>query len=221
MLVLDDRLHPITPIKAMSLTSWAKRSPSNTSIILAVGILVFGANLYYRDRPSANNVSDNGSAIAEVNASSKVKAFLKMIRWAEGTDGADGYRTIFSGAKFDDFSKHPDKVYSTIFKGKTLRSAAAGAYQFMPDTWEEKREKLNLPDFSPKSQDIAAIDLLNDVGAIALVESDQINKAIFVACGKFASLPCFEGDTVGAYDQSVKPMPALLQRYKENLEANK
>ena len=128
MLVLDDRLHPITPIKAMSLTSWAKRSPSNTSMILAVGILVFGANLYYRDRPSANNVSDNGSAIAEVNASSKVKAFLKMIRWAEGTDGADGYRTIFSGAKFDDFSKHPDKVYSTIFKGKTLRSAAAGAW---------------------------------------------------------------------------------------------
>ncbi len=212
----------------MSLVKWAKRSPSNTSFIVCILVLVAFLNIAYRDRPNPNsnpstevinNKSGDKFGISSADASPKVKAFLKTIRWAEGTDGVDGYRTIFSGAKFDDFSKHPDKVYTTIFNGKKLSSAAAGAYQFMPKTWKEKQQKLNLPDFSPKSQDLAAIDLLNDVGAIALVESDQISEAIFASCGKFASLPCFDGDKRGAYNQAVKPLPSLLQRYRKALQA--
>ena len=218
----------------MSLTSWSKRSPSNTSVIALVLIGAIGLNLIYRDRPNteAANVSDNGSAIAAQNISPKIKAFLKMIRWAEGTDGKDGYKTQFTGAKFEDLSDHPREIKCSIFNKKKFCSDASGAYQILSaPTWDgqwvdgEKRiglkEKLNLPDFSPKSQDLAAIDLLKDAGAIALIEKDDIAGAIAKACPIWASLPCFNGDLKGKYNQAVKPMPSLLQRYREALEANK
>ena len=223
MPVLDDRLYPSTSIKTMSLTSWSKRSPSNTSVILVVLIAGISLNLYYRDRPNTEavtNISDNGSAIAEVNASPKVKAFLKMVRWAEGTDGEDGYRMMFTGAKFDNgFADHPRQIMCT--EDKSLCSDAAMAFQFLSTTWDTKANKFKFKDASPKNQYIAAIDLLNDVDAIALIEKDDIAGAIAKASPIWASLPKYDGDLKGVYNQSVKPMPALLQRYKEALEAQK
>jgi muramidase (phage lysozyme) len=218
----------------MSLTAWSKRSPNNLSAILVVTIAAICLNLYYRDRPESkpDNTNSASAEIALSGTSPKVKAFLKMIRWAEGTDGVDGYRTQYTGAKFDDFSDHPRKVLCSTFNGKKLCSDASGAYQIMSiPTWDgqwvdgEKRiglkEKLKLKDFSPQSQDLAAIDLLKDAGAIALIEKDDIAGAIAKSCSIWASLPCFDGDTQGAYSQSIKPLPALMQRFKENLEKNK
>jgi muramidase (phage lysozyme) len=216
MLVLDDRLHPITPIKAMSLTSWAKRSPSNTSMILAVGILVFGANLYYRDRPSANNVSDNGSAISAQNISPKIKAFLKIISWAEGTGGEDGYRTHFGYEKFDDFSDHPRRVKSA----DGHHSDAAGKYQAMSFTWDRIAKKIGLKDFSPASQDLFAIELLKECGAYDLIMQGNIEAAIYAASPTWASLPKQDGGSVYK-DQKARPLPALLQLYKEALQEQK
>lgn len=206
----------------MSLAGWAKRSPSSNSWILVVLIGAVCLSLYYRDRPNieaANNVSDNGSAIASLETSPKIKAFLKTIRWAEGTDGEDGYRMMFTGAKFDNgFADHPRKVMCT--EDRSLCSDAAMAFQFLSTTWDAKVKKLNLKDASPKSQYIAAIDLLKDVNAIALIEKDDIAGAIAKACPIWASLPCSKDDLKGAYNQPVKPMPALLQRYREALEKN-
>ena len=203
----------------MSLTTWAKRSPSNTSAILAVAIVVIGLNLVYRDRQNteaANNVSDNGSAIAELNASPKVKAFLKTIRWAEGTDSEDGYRMMFTGAKFDNgFVDHPRKIMCT--EDKSLCSDAAMAFQFLSTTWDAKVKKLKLSDASPKNQYIAAIDLLNDVGAIALIEKDDIAGAIVKSSTIWASLPKASGGSVYV-NQKARPMPALLKIYREALK---
>jgi lysozyme len=224
MFILDTGIystaHPQTIFKTMSITAWSKRSPNNLSVVLAVAIAVIGLNLYYKDRPNteaATNISGNGSAIALSGTSPKVKAFLKTIRWAEGTDSEDGYRTRYTGVKFDDFSDHPRTVLCAVFNGKKLCSNASGAYQFMDFTWDEKAKKLKLTDFSPKSQDIAAIDLLNGVDAIALIEKDDITGAISKSCSIWASLPCFDGDPKGKYSQAVKPIEALIQRYKENL----
>ena len=221
--ILGDRLyplaHPQTIYKTMSITSWSKRSPNNLSAILVVTIAAICLNLYYRDRPEskADNTNSASAEIALSGTSPKVKAFLKMIRWAEGTDGVDGYRTQYTGAKFNDFSDHPRVILCAEFEGEKLCSNASGAYQFKDDTYDEKAKKLKLKDFSPKNQDLAAIDLLNDVDAIALIEKDDIAGAIAKASPIWASLPKYDGDLHGAYGQSVKPMKSLLQRFKENL----
>lgn len=202
----------------MSLTSWAKRSPSSNSVILAVLIVGIGLNLYYRDRPNieAANVSDNGSAIASQNIPPKIKAFLDIISWAEGTYSADGYRTHFGYEKFDDFRDHPRKVKSADGHD----SDAAGKYQAMSFTWDRIAKKIGLKDFSPRSQDLFAIELLKECGAYDLIERGEIEKAIIAASPTWASFPKEDGYSVYA-DQPAKPMPSLLQRYKKALETNK
>jgi lysozyme len=152
---------------------------------------------------------------------SDLKPLLDTIRYAEGTDKEDGYKTIFSGAKFDDFSKHPDKVYSTIFDGKTLASAAAGAYQYMPDTWNRVSKAINAIDFSPANQDRGAIFLIKERGALELAKQGQIKQSIFKLCKEWASLPCHENDTKGAYDQAVKPIGELMAVYEKKKSGKK
>lgn len=213
MPILDDCIHSTTPIKTMALTSWAKRSPSNTSVVAFVLILGIAFNLYYRDRPSANNVSDNGSAIAAQNINPKIKAFLELISWAEGTKGADGYRTHFGYEKFDDFSDHPRKVKSA----DGHHSDAAGKYQAMSFTWDRIAKKIGLKDFSPASQDLFAIELLKECGAYDLIMQGNIEAAIYAASPTWASLPKQDGGSVYK-DQKARPLPALLQLYKEFLQ---
>jgi len=89
------------------------------------------------------------------------KDLLRMLRHAEGTAmyGGDPYTTFYGGGQFTDLSKHPDQL---ILGGEgSANSAAAGAYQFMPTTWNEAQRALDLKDFSANSQDLAAIWLAN------------------------------------------------------------
>lgn len=98
----------------------------------------------------------------------KVRAFMRMLRYKEGTDRDTGYTIQYSGKKFSDMSKHPEKV---ITAGK-YSSSAAGAYQIMTDTWknltgyyqdENKKwhysekidyaKKYNITSFDQESQD--------------------------------------------------------------------
>ena len=76
------------------------------------------------------------------------QAWLDMIAYAEGTDrnkSRGGYNILFGGGRFSDLTRHPDKVV----KAPGIASAAAGRYQFMPDTWKAVSTALKLPDFSP------------------------------------------------------------------------
>ena len=205
----------------MSLIAWSKRSPGNTSVILAIAIIVTGLNMYYRDRPETK-VEGAESVSAEIalsSASPKVKAFLKMIRWAEGTDSEDGYRMMFTGVKYEGgFSKHPRIINCIkLENGKKLCSDVFGAYQFLSPTWDGKAKKLGLKDVSPKNQDIAAIDLLNDVNAIALIEKDDIEGAVVKSSTIWASLPKASGGSVYV-NQKARPMTALLKIYREALK---
>jgi len=98
----------------------------------------------------------------------RVRAFLRMLRVGEGTVGEKGYETLFGGKSFikdfkKDWSDHP-KVDMPF--GKTT-SSAAGAYQVMGYTWDDrnmqkaKQKHSNLiTDFSPLSQDYFCIALL-------------------------------------------------------------
>lgn len=66
-----------------------------------------------------------------------------------GTEAPD-YDVMNGGQRFTGYADHP----RTVGAGGT--STAAGRYQFVKGTWDRTAKALNLPDFSPASQDFGA-----------------------------------------------------------------
>ncbi len=152
-------------------------------------------------------------------------AFLRCIRVAEGTAGPAGYRTLFGGGLFsNDYVDHPRIARQfTDKKGRRLWTSAAGAYQFMAvsqiptnrtsatkvNTWDRIQKKLSLPDFTPESQDRAAIELIDECGALEDVRAGRFAVAIDKCRGVWASLP-------GAgYDQPERSIALLEAAYRD------
>ena len=65
-----------------------------------------------------------------------------------------------NGAEFDDFSQHPGIM---VQRPDGRFSSAAGRYQFTLTTWKEVSRELGLTDFSPESQDRAALHLARKI----------------------------------------------------------
>lgn len=114
------------------------------------------------------------------------KAFLDMIAVPEGTSRSNGYRVMFTGKLFDNgFVDHPRHRHSA----NGITSDAAGRYQFLSTTWDMCKQALNLPDFSPASQDRVAIYLIQKRGALEHVEAGDIVPACNLVSYEWASLP--------------------------------
>ena len=143
------------------------------------------------------------------------RALLNTIRYAEGTwkDGRDlGYRVLYGGGLFRDLSRHPERVVV-----KRYTSAAAGAYQFLPSTWQETARSLNLPSFAPRHQDQAALHLVNRRGALQEVDRHGLTRAAMNRLApEWASFPTHAGRS--AYGQPVKTHAELLAFYRSNLQ---
>lgn len=157
-------------------------------------------------------LSKQKSKVVAMSTDSNIDAFLKMLRHCEGTSGENGYRTLFGGKLFDSYSSHPNKKvpFYNKAKGKNDYSTAAGAYQFLYSTWLEKKAKLLLPDFSPKSQDLAAIDILREKGALDFIKNGDLPRAIEKVKKVWASLP-------GAgYQQPEKTLAKCIEYFKLN-----
>ena len=116
-------------------------------------------------------------------------AFLWMLRHAEGTAGQNGYRTMFGGGLFNSFDDHPRKKIRRRSGTRYITSSAAGAYQFLSKTWDDCRGTLDLPDFSPASQDQAARLLIHQRGAINDVLAGRLEAAVKKCNKVWASLP--------------------------------
>jgi muramidase (phage lysozyme)/uncharacterized protein (DUF2345 family) len=138
-----------------------------------------------------------------------IAAFLWMIRNCEGTAGPDGYRTMFTGKKFDDFADHPRKAITAGVNGKGLTSTAAGAYQFLTTTWDECKKQLGLTDFSPENQDKACILLLKRRKALDDIKAGRFEAAIKKCNLEWASLPG------SPYNQHPKDMGTALALIKQ------
>jgi len=139
---------------------------------------------------------------------------LKTIRFAEGTAGPKGYQTMFGGGTFSDMSRHPDKVV----RSGGYASAAAGAYQFLPGTWQGRASALGLKGFGEKEQDIAALSLarnrLMDLGGLAAVEKEGLSQRVSSALApEWASFPTASGRSY--YGQPVKPLSKLQEVYSQ------
>jgi lysozyme len=131
-----------------------------------------------------STVSNVFTSVTGAVSDPNVRAFLMTIRIGEGTAGANGYTTFYGGSHFSDLSKHPNVAHTA--GGYT--STAAGAYQFLYSTWLEAQAALGLPDFSPASQDTAAVWLIKRRGALADVLAGRIASAIGKCNKEWASL---------------------------------
>lgn len=134
------------------------------------------------------------------------RALLNTIRFAEGTwiaGSREGYRVLYGGGRFQSLDRHPEIVVRNRYA-----SAAAGAYQFLPSTWKHVANKLRLPDFSPASQDQAALYLVQMRGALQRFEQEGLSAAVLTRLSaEWASLPASHGRSY--YGQPVKGREAL------------
>ncbi|MFN9646346.1 MAG: endolysin [Cyanobacteriota bacterium] len=143
------------------------------------------------------------------------RALLNTIRYAEGTwaNGHDmGYRVMFGGSLMPTLERHPDRViYSSRYA-----SAAAGAYQFMPFTWNMVIRKLGLTRFDPDSQDQGALYLIQRRGALHLADRGELTEELAARLApEWASFPTIAGSSY--YGQPVKRFDELKRFYEGNL----
>ena len=135
------------------------------------------------------------------------KAFLDMIAKSEGTAGRgdDGYNVLFGGLLFYSYTDHPrKKTYEKrdefIRNGKKDFTTAAGRYQLLARYFDAYKKQLNLPDFSPASQDAIAIQQIKECKALADIDAGRIAQAIKKCRRIWASLP---GAGYGQHENSI------------------
>jgi len=146
----------------------------------------------------------------------EAKAILAVLRYAEGTAGAeDPYTVAFGGGTIRDLSRHPN----TVYKG---RSAAAGAYQFLPGTWQSHAKALDLGSFGRLEQNLAALrgirHRLMPRGGLAALKTEGFSPQISAALApEWASLPTLSGASY--YGQPVKSLSDLQRVYKQAFDS--
>ncbi len=143
------------------------------------------------------------------------RALLATIRYAEGTwtnGSARGYQLLYGGGHFSSLSRHPQ-----ITVRRRYVSAAAGAYQFLPPTWNQVARRLGLRDFGPRNQDMAALYLVERRGVLATLDREGLNGRVLDRLAReWASLPNRQGASV--YGQPVKTAQELQQFYASSLQ---
>ena len=197
---------------------------NDTSVVPSAAITNLETNPVY----TAPSIPPEVRAMNDPQAN--LSAFLYMIRSTEHVYPRDvigdaAYSIFYGGSKFQSFRDHP--VLTGEKKGVPLPDAmcaaaglkpgcvstAAGAYQLIKPTWVRLRDRLNLPDFSPLSQDRAAVGLLEEIGAVDLIYAGDIEGAIHKASKIWASLP---GSTA---QQNPKALAYALNRFDDGLAA--
>lgn len=127
----------------------------------------------------------------------------------------DGYRVLVGSTPhnlilFSSYSKHPHQL------NRMLNSTAAGAYQIIFGTWAGVSGELKLPDFSPESQDLAALQLVFERGAMPYVVSGEIATAFNLCRHEWASLPGAGALLPNGQKQHENRLRDLLAVYDES-----
>lgn len=142
-----------------------------------------------------------------------LKAFLDMIAWSEiGPEllskSDNGYNVLVGSTPshpllFDSYADHP-RVYN-----EKLDSTAAGRYQILKRFFDVYKVRLNLPDFSPDSQDAIALQMIKECRALDLINAGNVIAGIIRTASRWASMP---GNT---YQQHQHDIQDLVEAYKQ------
>mgnify|MGYP001387651653 CR=1 FL=1 len=172
-------------------------------------------NRKYEPLDMSNETDTNKNAnTAGLSGEGSDKGWQSVLQLGEGTDlyGPDKYNVMFGGGLFSDLSKHPDRVVD----GGKYKSAAAGAYQFMPNTWQRTQKALGLPDFGAESQEKARRFLMNERGVdpdSPIANKQQFAEQLALLSPEWASLPKLDGSSY--YGQPVKSVDALWEAFQK------
>lgn len=139
-------------------------------------------------------------------AKDNVQGFLRLIREGETNQNEDAYSEMYGGDHFTSFADHPRLAHTA----HGFTSTAAGAYQFLAKTWDGIVKALGPMDFSPQSQDVGAVYLINGRGALQDVLNGRINDAIRKCAKEWASLP---GSQYGQPTQALARALSVYQGY--------
>jgi len=144
-------------------------------------------------------------------------AFLDMIGVSEGTSTspvthAHGYDVIVTGVDgpetFTDYGNHPFAHRpAKVINSKGLRSTASGKYQILIADWAYYKALLSLPDFSPASQDLMALQLIRERSALPLIDGGSFDAAVLRCSNLWASFPGAQ------YGQPTHPIARLRAAY--------
>jgi len=113
-----------------------------------------------------------------------VRAFLHVIREGESDQTEEAYTVINGGGHFQ------VPPWAHPYAGQSAPPGkAAGAYQFIPHTWQACAGALGLADFSPPNQDAAATHLIIGRGALDAIEQANLVLACSLLKDEWVSLP--------------------------------
>jgi murein DD-endopeptidase MepM/ murein hydrolase activator NlpD len=179
--------------------------PVNDGVSLVVNTLGLMGSVASWAAPSDLEQSEQSAAVDDP----KIMAFLDTIAWAEGT--GDNYDIAYTFAKLPSLDKHSETIRCD--ETGSLCSDAEGRYQTLSTTWKSWAAAAGVTDFSPLSQDKAAIAGLKSAGVYDMILAGDI-KGASCAVGKvWASFPCND------YGQGQKDAGQLEQIYQEKLAA--
>jgi muramidase (phage lysozyme) len=119
---------------------------------------------------------------------------------------------MFGGGLMPSLDRHPNRViYSSRYA-----SAAAGAYQFMPFTWNLVQRSIGVRGFGPEAQDQGALFLIQRRKALGLTDSGILSPVLAAKLApEWASFPTLAGRSY--YGQPVKKYARLQSFYNVNL----
>ena len=148
-----------------------------------------------------------------------IRALMRTISVSEAKDSSP-YTLLYGGEHITDLSRHPDQCI-TIVSGPNQGncSTAAGRYQILSTTWQEKVSKYRgnsqIYDFQPFSQDQVVYAWLNDQRAWGkdisiLLEEGKIEEVLQILSGTWTSL--------GYGIENNQLTPLLPEVYEQILE---
>lgn len=116
----------------------------------------------------------------------------------------DGYNVLVGSTPnhpitFASYASHPDVL------NVALNSTAAGRYQLLFRWWSAYSTLLKLPDFSPLSQDMIALQQIRERRALPLIDAGKFAQAIALCSNLWASLP---GAGYGQHTNSLDSLQA-------------
>ncbi|WP_017656233.1 glycoside hydrolase family protein [Fortiea contorta] len=170
-----------------------------------------------------SSISDYTPPLAMKEGDPYIRALMRTITASEALD-SNPYTLLYGGKHFSDLSRHPNQCI-TIVSGphKGECSTAAGRYQILTTTWQEKVKKYHkfskslsiAPEsFEPQRQDEVVYAWLSDHHAwradiTTLLKQKKLNQVLQILSGTWTSL--------GYGTENNQVTPLLSQVYQRVL----